>query len=331
MRTDASVPQDESLSCQESLASCPVLFYHPWGRQLGVLRAKLSSFLVPNRGSGWFWASAETELTFEGLFGMPELPDVETFRRYMDSTSLHQAIERVQVKSRKILGNVSARKLKAGLRGHEFESTRRHGKQLLVHLDDNAWLAIHFGMTGRLKYFKDQKEQPAHARLLIRFENGFHLAYDCQRQLGKVNLAKDAENFVQEKKLGPDALGLNLSAFVERLGRARGSIKSALMNQKIIAGIGNIYSDEILFQAGVHPKTKTGDVGEDTLERLFRVMERVLKTTIDRQADPERLPSSYLIPHRARDNSCPHCGSHFGQIKVSGRTAYYCPKCQPSA
>jgi formamidopyrimidine-DNA glycosylase len=307
-----------------------VLFYHPWGRRLGVIRAELSSLLVLNRGSAWFWVCAERELTFEGLFRMPELPDVETFKRYMDSTSLHQAIERVQVKSRKILGNVSARKLQADLRGHEFESSRRHGKYLLVHVDDKAWLTIHFGMTGRLKYFRDAQEEPAHARLIIRFDNGFHLAYDCQRQLGKVDLAKDAESFIQEKKLGPDALDLNVNAFIERLGRARGSIKAALMNQKIIAGIGNIYSDEILFQAGVHPKTKVGDVGEDTLKRMFRAMKRVLKITIDRQADPERLPDSYLIPHRGRDKSCPHCSNDLERMKISGRTAYYCPKCQPS-
>jgi formamidopyrimidine-DNA glycosylase len=296
-----------------------------------VIRAELSSLLVPNRGSGWFWACARRELTFEGLFRMPELPDVETFRRYMDATSLHQAIEKVQVKSRKVLGSVSARKLQADLRGHEFGSTRRHGKYLLVHVDDNTWLTIHFGMTGRLKYFRDRQEEPAHARLIIRFDNGFHLAYDCQRQLGKVDLAKDAESFIQEKKLGPDALDLNVNAFVERLGRARGSIKAALMNQKIVAGIGNVYSDEILFQAGVHPKMQVGDVGEDALKRLFRVMKRVLRTTIDRQADPERLPDSYLIPHRGRDNSCPHCGNDLERIKISGRTAYYCPKCQPSA
>lgn len=260
---------------------------------------------------------------------MPELPDVETFKRYMDSTSLHKAIEAVQVRSAKILENVSSRKLQASLRGRQFESTRRHGKYLMAQIDDGSWLTFHFGMTGRFKYFKDMENEPDHSRLRIRFKSGFHLAYDCQRQLGRVGLVEDAETLVQDKGLGPDAITVDLPAFKERLQRARGSVKSALMNQRLIAGIGNIYSDEILFQAGLHPRTKVNHLDERELRRVFRTMKRVLRTAVDRQADPRRLPRSYLIPRRGRSAECPHCAGELESIKVSGRTAYYCPGCQP--
>src|SRR5215217_6181815 len=95
---------------------------------------------------------------------MPELPDVEVFRRYVNSTSLHQNIELVEVRNGKILGGVSALKLQSTLKGRRFESTRRHGKNLFVGLDGGGWLLMHFGMTGRLKYFKDMDQDPPHDR-----------------------------------------------------------------------------------------------------------------------------------------------------------------------
>ena len=103
---------------------------------------------------------------------MPELPELEIFRRYVDSTSLHQKIETIEVKNGKVLGGVSAGGLKRGLEGTKFESTRRHGKHLFVELGDGRWLLLHFGMTGGLKYYRDADEEPAHARVLISFRNG---------------------------------------------------------------------------------------------------------------------------------------------------------------
>src|SRR5215217_2317531 len=90
---------------------------------------------------------------------MPELPDVEVFRRYVNATSLHQNIESVEVRNEKILGGVSARKLQRTLKGHTFESTRRHGKNLFVELDGGGWMLVHFGMTGSLAYFKGPDEE----------------------------------------------------------------------------------------------------------------------------------------------------------------------------
>lgn len=137
---------------------------------------------------------------------MPELPDVEVFKQYLDATSLHQEIEDVDVRNRKILEDTSVQELGKGLNGRRLESTYRHGKYLFAQLDDDNWLMLHFGMTGKLKYFKVMEKEPEHDRLLLEFSNGYHLAYDCQRMLGHVALIEDAAAFIEEKELGPDAL-----------------------------------------------------------------------------------------------------------------------------
>jgi formamidopyrimidine-DNA glycosylase len=262
---------------------------------------------------------------------MPELPDVEVFKRYVKSTSLHQKIESVEVRNSKILGGVSARRLQSTLKGRRFESTRRRGKNLFVGLDDGGWLLIHFGMTGRLKYFKDMDQDPPHDRFLISFENQYHLAFDCQRMLGKVDLIEDLEEFIREKKLGPDLLELDSVSFRERFEGRKGAVKSALMNQQVVAGVGNIYSDEILFQAYVHPGTEVGRLDDAALEKLFRETQRVLKAAIQRGADPQTLPNSFLLSHRREGEKCPRGNGEIRKIKAAGRTAYYCPACQPKA
>lgn len=260
---------------------------------------------------------------------MPELPDVEVFKRYLDSTSLRQKISSAEVKNEKILGEASSRKLERELTGKEFESARRHGNYLFVDLDGGAWLLLHFGMTGYLKYFKDMEDEPPHDRFLITFDNGFHLAFDCQRMLGKVDLVGSPENLIESEGLGPDPLTLDFPSFRERLEGRRGAIKSTLMNQQVFAGIGNVYSDEILFQARIHPKTNTGQLDDSDLENLFDETHHVLQTAIERGANPGEMPDSFLLPHRNEGEECPRSNGEIKQIKVSSRTAYYCPACQP--
>jgi formamidopyrimidine-DNA glycosylase len=262
---------------------------------------------------------------------MPELPDVEVFRRYVNSTSLHQRIESVEVKSEKILGGVSARTLQSTLKGRTFESTRRHGKNLFVALDGGGWLLMHFGMTGGLEYFKDMDQDPPHDRFLISFENHYHLAFEDQRMFGKVDLIEDPEEFVREKKLGPDPLELDSASFRRRFEGRKGSVKAALMNQQLVAGVGNIYSDEILFQAHLYPGTRIERLDDVALEKLFQQTRRVLKTAIERGADPQELPDHFLLSHRREGEKCPRGNGEIWKIKAAGRTAYYCPACQPEA
>ena len=260
---------------------------------------------------------------------MPELPDLEVFKRYVDSTSLHQNIENIEVKNGKVLGDVSAGGLKRGLEGRRFESTRRHGKHLFVELDNGGWLLLHFGMTGDLKYYKDANEEPTHARVLISFRNGCHLAFDDQRLFGKVDLIEDPDCFILEHELGLDPLSLDFPAFRERLEGRRGEIKATLMNQRIFAGIGNIYSDEILFQVRLHPKTGVGRLDGDALHDLHAQSQRVLRAAIERGASPQGLPDSFLLPHRREGADCRRGNAKIQKTKAAGRTAYYCPACQP--
>lgn len=260
---------------------------------------------------------------------MPELPDIEVFKRYLDATSLHQKIESVEARNEKVLGGVSARKLQSAAKGHEFASTRRHGKHLFAHLGDYGWLMLHFGMTGRLDYFENSDDEPRHSRVLFRFHNGYHLSFEDARMFGKVDLVESPDEFIESESLGPDALDADLSTFRERLAGRRGAIKAALMNQRILAGLGNIYSDEVLFQARIHPNTCANRLDEKAIKGLHRQTGKVLQKAIERGAYPNELPDSYLLPHRREGEKCPRCGGEVKKIKAAGRTAYYCPACQP--
>jgi formamidopyrimidine-DNA glycosylase len=259
---------------------------------------------------------------------VPELPDIEIFKRYIDATSLHQKISNIEVRNERVLGAVSARKLQSTLKGHTFESTRRHGKNLFVELDDGGWMLMHFGMTGSLAYFENPDDEPPHSRLLFAFENGYHLAFDDARMFGKVDLIGEPEDYVQERELGPDPLELDATSFRERLRGTKGGIKATLMNQKMLAGIGNLYSDEILFQSRIHPQTSVAQLDDPTLQNLHKETLRVLNKAIDQEAYPQELPDSFLLSHRQEGASCPRGNGQIQKLQAAGRTAYFCPDCQ---
>lgn len=261
---------------------------------------------------------------------MPELPDVEVFKKYLNATSLHKKITNVNLRDSSLLGGISSGGLSRKLNNQEFVSARRHGKYLFAKTDNQASLILHFGMTGFLKYFKDKDEMPSHARLVLTFKNDYHLAYDCQRKLGRIDMTDDEEDFISSQKLGPDPYSENFNKkkFMERFRSKRGSIKSTLMNQNTLAGIGNIYSDEILFQAGIHPKAAVNKLKEDSLSDIYRSMKKVLKTAIDKKVQVSDFPKSYLIRHRSEGDSCPKCTGKIKKIKISNRSTYFCSKHQ---
>lgn len=259
---------------------------------------------------------------------MPELPDVEVFRRYLNSTALHQTIEDVEILDAAVLEDISASAFRRGTRSRTMEETSRHGKYCNVRLDSGAWLIMHFGMTGFLRYYKHEKKQPGYARVLFRLLNGYTLAYDSQRKLGSLTLVRDMESFIKDSGLGPDALELDKKGFIQALTGSDSMIKSALMRQENMAGIGNIYSDEILYQSGVHPRTRGRDLDKEALDSLYRNTRRVLAAAVDKQADPDNLPEDFLIPRRHDNGRCPKCGQGLEKIKVAGRSGWYCPACQ---
>src|SRR5438067_9480504 len=223
---------------------------------------------------------------------MPELPDVETFKRYFDSTSLHQRINDVEVGNAYILKDISARELARRLKGRRFESTRRHGKHLFVRADGKLWLRLHFGMTGSLEYFKDDRQAPRHARVLFVFTNNHCLAFDDQRQFGQIGLLKDVDEFLKKRALGSDALEIELTEFRRILRKRRGAVKSILLNQRLVAGIGNIYADEILFRTRMDPATEISHLGDKDFVKLFRATRYVLRKAIAAKADTEQMPQS---------------------------------------
>lgn len=261
---------------------------------------------------------------------MPELPDVEVFRRYVDSTCLYQPIERVRVMEERILEGATPKPFSRRITGQSFESTDRHGKHLFIHLSGGDVLAVHFGMTGWFNYYKSPQDQPQYTYFTFDFQNGYHLAYVIPRKLGSLELIESMEDFVDAKGLGPDVYkpSFGRGDFQNLLKGRRGMIKSTLMNQEIMAGVGNVYSDEILFQTREHPKRLVKDFSPDELEELYDGMQQVLETAIQYQANPEGFPDSWLIPRRSEGEKCPNCDGEIKRIKVAGRAGYFCPSCQ---
>lgn len=258
---------------------------------------------------------------------MPELPDVQIFKQYFDATSLHRKIVAVPVCDTELLRGVTKKKLRRQLQGNSFGETKRHGKYLFARLGEESLLVLHFGMTGFLKAYKNKEKAPEHIRLLLQFEDDGYLAYDCQRKLGHISITDTLENFVSARKLGPDALDLcrDLDAFMERLQSHRGSIKGLLMNQEVSAGIGNIYADEILFMAGMHPKKKADSLTDKERRRLGTKTCHILKTAIGKRVGADGWPQKWLLPHRKEGSSCPRCSGNIRRITVSGRSTYFCP------
>ena len=259
---------------------------------------------------------------------MPELPEVETFKRYLDSTSLHQRITNVEVRDAYILKGVSARGLARRLIGRRFENSHRHGKHLFVCAGDELWLRLHFGMTGSLEYLNHNEVAPKTTRVIFRFANSCRLAFDDQRKFGEIELIEDIDEFLQTRGLGPDALGISLSQFKAIVRKHRGAVKAILLNQQLIAGIGNLYADEILFRARMHPATEAARMSDKDLQRLFRAMRYVLEKAIALKTDFNRLPKSWLLTRRGKRGRCPRCGRALKSATIGGRTTWFCAQCQ---
>lgn len=263
---------------------------------------------------------------------MPELPDVEVSRRYLAATALHQPIEAVRVgggKNRRVLEGISPQRLGQKLAGRTFDGTRRHGKYCFAALSGDGHVMFHFGMTGLLRYYENEPEDLDHVRVRFDFDNGHHLAFVDQRLLGGVALTADPREFVREKELGPDALdGLDQKRFDALMEKSAAMIKSLLTDQRKVAGVGNVYADEILFQAGIPPAASAGSLGRSRRRRLFKALQGVLTEAIEAGADPERMPGSYLLPVRREGAPCPRCGSGLEKTAVHGRGSFYCPACQ---
>ena len=258
---------------------------------------------------------------------MPELPDVEVFRRTVAHSSLHRPITGVDARDPQVLDGISARRLTEELIGVELAATLRRGKQLYVRCDSGAALAMHFGMTAYVDPGATADPTPEHTRLTL-FLDDRRLAFVDQRRFGRVGLVDDPDRNIEERGLGPDALDLGATDLQAILDGSRGSLVATLMDQSSIAGIGNIYSDEILFHARLDPQAPARGLTDAESGRLHRQLRRVLERAIEAHAQPDRMPRGWLIHAREDGAPCPRGNGTVRRYSASGRHAYWCPDCQ---
>ncbi len=256
---------------------------------------------------------------------MPELPEVESYARYFARHALRQRIARVDVRDARILADVRKETFVRRLKGRAFTRVRRHGKHLFAEAGE-TWLHLHFGMTGDLAYYRDEAAEPRFAKIVFAFDGGGRLAFEDMRLFGLANLVDDPDAFIAARGLGPDPLDpkFTFARFDALLEGRRGAIKSLLMSQEILAGLGNLYVDEILFATGIHPRRAVDRLRETDRRAIFTTMRKVLRETIARHERGAEHPPRYLIHHREAGERCPRCGGTIRRTVVFGRTTYFC-------
>lgn len=267
---------------------------------------------------------------------MPELPDVEGFREILKSCAKGRIILRVDVRDAGVLHGIGAAGLRAALEGRRFAEPERHGKWLLGRTTEGGpTLMLHFGMTGMLVCTDSDSDTGTDAhletydRVLFTLEDGRRLRYRDQRKLQGLWLAEDESEVARLlENQGPDALAVGRAEFEDVLAARRGRIKTALTDQSVVAGLGNLLADEILWRARLRPDRRTGDLTQRDRRRLYTDMRRTLNSAIKAGRVPPR--GSWLTGHRdAAVPICPRCGTHLCRSRLAGRGTVWCPHCQP--
>lgn len=258
---------------------------------------------------------------------MPELPDVEAFRKVLVSCAQGRPIRRIDVHDAGVLHGVSARRLRRELEGRTFAEPERHGKWLVARTDGPTVL-LHFGMTGKLVCCCAGDPLDAHDRVVFTLGGGHQLRYRDQRKLKGLWLADEAAVARTLDAQGPDAATVHRKEFDEALNRRRGGIKSALTDQSVLAGLGNLLADEVLWRARLPPGRRAGGLTDDERGRLYTEMRRTLRTSVREGRVPPR--KSWLTGNRdGTGPTCPRCGEPLRRGRTSGRSTIWCPRCQP--
>jgi len=273
---------------------------------------------------------------------MPELPEVETIARGLRSLVQGRCIDNVEILS---LGCVQGddRAFCAQLSGRIIQDVRRRGKLLIFDLSNGLHLVSHLKMTGKFLCVHPQEIQiDAHSRCVFHLGPDVCLVFQDQRKFGYLRLMgpEEMSRWPFWACLGPEPLDMQAQDFVCRLQARRAAIKSLLLDQTCIAGIGNIYADESLFLAGIHPQTRAQTLSSERLGTLFACLQRVLSRAVqaggssfrdyvDGLGRPGAYQDSFLVYGRG-GKKCRQCGTELEKIKVSGRTSVFCPVCQKS-
>ena len=261
---------------------------------------------------------------------MPELPEVETVVRSLAPRLTGRKIEDARFSSHHVVRQKFAT-LRARVQGQRVKSIRRHGKFIVMELDQ-GFLTVHLGMTGKL--LLDSEPGP-YARAVFTLDQGL-LVYDDIRHFGRIEWS--AQPLERAEKLGPDALSVTLEDFRKLLKTRRSGIKPVLLNQRFLRGMGNIYTDEALFEARIHPRAVAASLSRERAERLHRAVIGILNTAIRLKGssvsdyvDADGQKGSFQQQHQVygrRGEPCPICGTPVRRIVVGQRGTHYCPKCQ---
>jgi len=261
---------------------------------------------------------------------MPELPEVESQLDYLRRTALGRTIRKVSVFEPRIIRNSSAASFKRTLTGRRLVSASRRGKYLIVDTGGERVLILHFGMGGDLQYYRSHEQKPRFTRIEFVLDNGYRLAFTCPRNICRVMSVRSVSEVPGLRDMGPEPLcsAFTLSVFRKMVeSGAHRPIKALLMDQKRIAGIGNIYADQILFEARIRPVRKTSDLDRAEIGRVHRSIRRVLKKALPTASD-DALPIHYIYSRDYRGLGCPRCGGRFEKTRVGGRSTRYCRVCQ---
>ena len=245
---------------------------------------------------------------------MPELPEAERARALIADRALGRRIVAVDDSDSYVSRPHAPGEISAALVGRRLRSANRIGKTLWLETDGGGPdLGLHLGMAGRIAI--DEEPHERWDRFALTFDDGGRLALRDKRRLGRAVLEPDLG------KLGPDAAVATRTEFRRRVGRGGGPIKARIMDQGVVAGIGNLLADEILWQARIDPRRPASSLSQEELDALRRAM----RAAVRRAVRGGGAHTGALNPHREHDGHCPRCGAPLSRTRIGGRTTYWCP------
>lgn len=261
---------------------------------------------------------------------MPELPEVEILRKYFEEVAIGHEIQDVEFHDHldKIFAS-PREELKEALCGDHFTTTLRVGKYLFAKLSRGKWLHLHFGMTGDLQLLTAGEELPRYTRFVLVFVNGERLAFRDLRKFGVIELIKDPKSYQKDKKIGPDLLEIDPEDFVAGFRGRKAPVKTLLLQQDKVAGIGNWIADEMLFNTGIHPETKAEKLTDAELMLLYHEAVDIVKKAIKHDTHYGDFPKDFFVNYRKKGALHPdYPKSPVEALKVGGRGTFIVPEKQ---